>query len=226
MSALPQMDERACRRIVSTAALLTSPQDGERLAASHGLERLLAPHGLSLADLIKRALLSEEPRRPGPVECNFLCTTGWLDVPLDAADASTIGSGAFSTASSPKSACLPSRRRLWTASFRRSTSRLEGAMLATDRLHIDVAAIRATYPIPSIAGSTLKLIRAGHEWKACCPFHQDSPLHSPSSRGRTLPLLWLWRDRRCARLRATDASRHPAGGCGHPRGRSTPQRAC
>lgn len=57
MGALTSLDDRACRRIVSTAALLTSPQDGERLAASHGLERLLAPHGLSVADLIKRGLV-------------------------------------------------------------------------------------------------------------------------------------------------------------------------
>jgi hypothetical protein len=71
MSALTQLDDRACRRIVSTAALLTSPQDGERLAASRGLERLLAPHGLSLTDLVRRALLGEALRRLGPAERIF-----------------------------------------------------------------------------------------------------------------------------------------------------------
>jgi DNA primase len=50
-------------------------------------------------------------------------------------------------------------------------------MLATDRQQVDVAAIRARHPIPAVAGSTVKLRRAGHEWKACCPFHED---RSPS----------------------------------------------
>lgn len=42
---------------------------------------------------------------------------------------------------------------------------------------LDLAAIRASNPLPSIVGASVKLIRAGNEWKACCPFHAD---RSPS----------------------------------------------
>lgn len=42
---------------------------------------------------------------------------------------------------------------------------------------LDLAAIRASHPLPAIVGASLKLIRAGNEWKACCPFHAD---RSPS----------------------------------------------
>ena len=42
---------------------------------------------------------------------------------------------------------------------------------------LDLAAIRQNHTIPAIAGSLVKLQRAGREWKACCPFHQD---RSPS----------------------------------------------
>lgn len=42
---------------------------------------------------------------------------------------------------------------------------------------VDLAAIRAAHPLPSVVGASLKLIRAGNEWKACCPFHAD---RSPS----------------------------------------------
>lgn len=42
---------------------------------------------------------------------------------------------------------------------------------------LDLAAIRAANPLPSIVGASLKLMRAGREWKACCPFHDD---RSPS----------------------------------------------
>jgi len=42
---------------------------------------------------------------------------------------------------------------------------------------IDLAQIRAAHPLPSIVGASVKLIRAGNEWKACCPFHED---RSPS----------------------------------------------
>lgn len=42
---------------------------------------------------------------------------------------------------------------------------------------LDLAAIRASHPLPSIVGASLKLVRAGNEWKACCPFHAD---RSPS----------------------------------------------
>lgn len=42
---------------------------------------------------------------------------------------------------------------------------------------IDVHAIRAANPLPSIVAATVKLQRAGNEWKGCCPFHPD---RSPS----------------------------------------------
>lgn len=42
---------------------------------------------------------------------------------------------------------------------------------------LDLAAIRARHPLPDVVGATLKLQRAGHEWKTCCPFHAD---RSPS----------------------------------------------
>jgi DNA primase len=42
---------------------------------------------------------------------------------------------------------------------------------------IDIQAIRAANPLPSIAAATVNLWRAGNEWKGCCPFHAD---RSPS----------------------------------------------
>lgn len=42
---------------------------------------------------------------------------------------------------------------------------------------IDIRAIRAANPLPSIVAATVKLQRAGNEWKGCCPFHPD---RSPS----------------------------------------------
>jgi hypothetical protein len=56
MSALPQLQESRRRRIVATAALLSSAQDGERLAAVRGLDRLLAPHGVGIADVVEAGL--------------------------------------------------------------------------------------------------------------------------------------------------------------------------
>ena len=47
----------------------------------------------------------------------------------------------------------------------------------TRRPSIDFEGIRNDNPVSSIAGSTVKLIRAGREWRACCPFHPD---RSPS----------------------------------------------
>jgi DNA primase len=38
-------------------------------------------------------------------------------------------------------------------------------------------ALRESNPLSSVAGASLKLVRAGDEWKACCPFHPD---RSPS----------------------------------------------
>ncbi len=42
---------------------------------------------------------------------------------------------------------------------------------------IDLAQIRAVHPLPAVVGASVKLIRAGNEWKGCCPFHAD---RSPS----------------------------------------------
>jgi DNA primase len=42
---------------------------------------------------------------------------------------------------------------------------------------IDLKAIRSSHPLPAIVGASLKLQRAGREFKACCPFHED---RSPS----------------------------------------------
>ena len=42
---------------------------------------------------------------------------------------------------------------------------------------IDIDAIRQANPLASVVGASIKLLRAGREWKACCPFHQD---RSPS----------------------------------------------
>lgn len=42
---------------------------------------------------------------------------------------------------------------------------------------IDLHAIRQANPLPPIVGASVKLQRAGNEFKACCPFHPD---RSPS----------------------------------------------
>lgn len=42
---------------------------------------------------------------------------------------------------------------------------------------LDLEAIRQSNPLPSVVGGVIKLHRAGGEWKACCPFHND---RSPS----------------------------------------------
>lgn len=42
---------------------------------------------------------------------------------------------------------------------------------------LDLAAIRGRHPLPAIVGASVKFIRAGREWKACCPLHAD---RSPS----------------------------------------------
>src|SRR5438128_2156908 len=41
----------------------------------------------------------------------------------------------------------------------------------------DLAAVRARHLLPAVVGASVKLIRAGNEWKACCPLHAD---RSPS----------------------------------------------
>lgn len=42
---------------------------------------------------------------------------------------------------------------------------------------IDLEAIKRSYALPEVVGAVVKLQRAGQEWKACCPLHQD---RSPS----------------------------------------------
>ncbi len=42
---------------------------------------------------------------------------------------------------------------------------------------VDLDLIRSSHPLPAVVGASVKLIRAGNEWKACCPFHVD---RSPS----------------------------------------------
>src|SRR5665213_4123092 len=42
---------------------------------------------------------------------------------------------------------------------------------------LDLDALRSSHPLPAIVGASIKLHRAGNEWKACCPFHAD---RSPS----------------------------------------------
>jgi DNA primase len=42
---------------------------------------------------------------------------------------------------------------------------------------LDIETIRRTYPLPPIVAASVKLSRAGSEFKACCPFHADK---SPS----------------------------------------------
>lgn len=50
---------------------------------------------------------------------------------------------------------------------------------------LDLDAIRAAHPLPAIVGASVKLIRAGNEFKACCPFHADnSPSFTIFSGGR------------------------------------------
>jgi DNA primase len=42
---------------------------------------------------------------------------------------------------------------------------------------LDLKAIRLSNPLPAVVGASVKLIRAGNEYKGCCPFHED---RSPS----------------------------------------------
>lgn len=52
-AALPPADRR---RIISSSELMASDTDGEALAAVRATGRLLAPHGVGLADVFKAAL--------------------------------------------------------------------------------------------------------------------------------------------------------------------------
>jgi DNA primase len=38
---------------------------------------------------------------------------------------------------------------------------------------IDIRAVKTTTPISSVIAPHVRLVRAGREWKACCPFHED-----------------------------------------------------
>ena len=42
---------------------------------------------------------------------------------------------------------------------------------------LDITALKAATPISAVIAPHVKLFRAGREWKACCPFHED---RSPS----------------------------------------------
>jgi hypothetical protein len=49
----PDIDHDLARRLAAVAGRLTSGHDGERLAACAAIERLLAPRGLRLGELIE-----------------------------------------------------------------------------------------------------------------------------------------------------------------------------
>ena len=50
---------------------------------------------------------------------------------------------------------------------------------------IDIDAIRRDFPVDVVARPAMKLVRAGNEWKGCCPFHEDrSPSFTIFDNGR------------------------------------------
>lgn len=49
--------------------------------------------------------------------------------------------------------------------------------MRSENAPLNFAAVRAAHPLVNIAQATIKLDRAGCEWKGCCPFHADK---SPS----------------------------------------------
>lgn len=59
-----RLDADLARRLASVLARLASPHDGERLAACAAIDRILAPRGLRLPELI--AGLAEPPPAPRP----------------------------------------------------------------------------------------------------------------------------------------------------------------
>lgn len=63
----PDLDPATTRRLAAVAARLTSSHDGERLAACAAIERLLAPRGLRLGELLEglAASRAEVGRSPG-----------------------------------------------------------------------------------------------------------------------------------------------------------------
>ena len=54
---------------------------------------------------------------------------------------------------------------------------------------IDIDAIRRATPLPSIVAASVKLTRAGNEYKGCCPFHED---RSPSFTLYQKDARWRW----------------------------------
>lgn len=54
---------------------------------------------------------------------------------------------------------------------------------------LDIEAIRRDFPLPAVASLSLKLQRAGSEWKGCCPFHDD---RSPSLAIYLKDSVWRW----------------------------------
>lgn len=67
MNAISLLADRDRRRVVASAAMMTSNNDGEALAAVRATCRLLAPHGLRPADVFEAALsrqASPPPQMP------------------------------------------------------------------------------------------------------------------------------------------------------------------
>lgn len=51
--------------------------------------------------------------------------------------------------------------------------RIYGGKQVPQAALLDLDAIRRDNPLPAVVGAVVKLRRAGSEWKASCPFHQD-----------------------------------------------------
>lgn len=63
---LRDLPDRDRRRVMAAAALMTSDKDGEALAAVRATCRMLAPHGVGIADVVAAALAArplDNPRR-------------------------------------------------------------------------------------------------------------------------------------------------------------------
>jgi hypothetical protein len=66
MNMVLTIPDRDRRRVISAVGLLTSDKDGEVCAAARAACRLLKPHGLTVADLIERALEPSPDPAPWP----------------------------------------------------------------------------------------------------------------------------------------------------------------
>jgi hypothetical protein len=62
MGNLPILAEKDARRVIASAALMTSDKDGEALAAVRATCRLLAPHNIGPADIFRAALVEPDER--------------------------------------------------------------------------------------------------------------------------------------------------------------------